>query len=154
LLNTDDLSKEETEYAVKYGDVYCSKDLRGSLDRSLWEDFLIGQYALAGQGRNIAAAFFQQPSVPIDIPMARVLDLGNLSVTLLGSAKKNDQMVAYMKVDYKVDAYKKVFVQDSIVKGAALINNKADVAPLVELVNGQKNIQGLGMGVVDYPGGL
>lgn len=152
LLNTDDLSKEETADFIKYEDVYCVKDLRGQLDRSVWEDFFIGQYALAGQGKNIAQALLKQSVAVIDVPLERSFNLGNLFVTLLGIAKKNDTMVAYVKVDYKVDAYKKIFVQDNIVKGAALVNHPTDVPVLTQLMHEQKDIQSLGLGVIDYRG--
>lgn len=152
LLNTDDLSKEETNDFIRYEDVYCAKDLKTSADRSVWEDFFIGQYALALQGRNIAECFTGQPGVALDVPIERAFNLGNSSVVLLGTAKKNDVMSAYMKVDYKVDAYKKIFVENDIVKGAALINRKEDIAPLLQLMNEKKNIQSLGLGVIDYKG--
>ncbi|MCX5681575.1 MAG: NAD-binding protein [Candidatus Omnitrophica bacterium] len=151
LLNTDDLLKEETDYFIKYEDVYCAKDLKSHLDRSIWEDFFIGRYALGGQGKNIAAAFFKQPNSFIEAPLERSFDLEGLSVALLGSAKRNDHTVAYMKVDYRMDAYKKIFVQEEVVKGAALINHQADAGALVQLINDQKSIKGIGMSVVDYP---
>jgi hypothetical protein len=152
LLNTDDLSVEEASDFIKYEDVYCIKDLKSQLDRSLWEDFFIGQYALAGQGRNIALSLLKQPSVVIEVPFERSFDLGNSSIALLGLAKKADTLVAYMKVDYKVDAYKKIFVQEDVVKGAALVNNKLDIPILAQLMNEQRNIQSLGVGIVDYRG--
>lgn len=154
LLNTEDLSKDETNDFIKYEDVYCAKDLKMSADRSVWEDFFIGQYALGIQGKNIAEGIAGQPAAALEMPVERTFDLGGASIVLLGIAKKNDTMSAYMKVDYKVDAYKKIFVQDDVVKGAALMNRKEDILPLLQLMRDQKNIQGLGFGVIDYKGAI
>lgn len=154
LFSVEDLSKQEAGDFIKYEDIYCAKDLKASADRSVWEDFFIGQYALALQGKNIVQGLSGEPAAALDVPLERVFSLGNSSVVLLGTAKKNDVMSAYMKVDYKVDAYKKIFVENDVVQGAALINRTEDVAPLLQLIREQKNIQGLGFGVIDYKGAI
>ena len=152
LLNTEDLSKEETNDYVKYEDVFCAKDLAHVLDRSLWDDFLIHQYASAVQGQNIAAVVLNQQPAAIPVPVDRSFDLGEISVSLLGVCKKDEQMTAYMKADYKANAYKKIFVQDGVIKGALLLNNKTDVATLTKLIGEQKNIAEIPGSIVDYQG--
>jgi NAD(P)H-nitrite reductase large subunit len=149
LLNTDDLSKEETDYCIKHEDVYCLKDLKKVLDRSLWEDFLINQYALEVQAKNIVATLLHQEPVVIAAPAERCFDLGDISVSLLGACKKEDNMTAYMKVDYKVNAYKKVFIQEGIVKGAALVNAQSDRVSLLNLIIEKVNVKDRGISIID-----
>ncbi len=152
LLNVEDLSKEETDVCIKYEDVYCVKDLKSVLDRGVWEDSLIYQYASAGQGKNIVETMLSQPLTAILPALERSFDIGDLSVSLLGLGKKSDDMTAYIKADYKVNTYKKVFLQDGIVKGAALVNNQKDVAGLLQLITEQRNIKDMGMAIFEGEG--
>jgi len=153
LLNVDDLAKEETTDCVKYEDVYCVKDLTRALDRSLWEDFLIHQHVSSVQAQNIVAMILKQPSATITAPLMRSFDVSDLSMHLLGVCKKDDQATAYMKVDYKINAYKKIFVYEGVIKGAVLINNASDAAALSRLIAEGKNISDITGSIVDYQGG-
>jgi len=152
LLNTDELSKEEIDACVKYEDVYCAKDLGRILDRSLWEESFIHQYASMTQAQNIAAMIFSQSANPMTVPLDRTFDLDDISVHLLGSCKKNEQTTAYMKADYKSNAYKKVFVNDTIIKGAVLVNYPSDASTFSRLIAEGKDIADIQGSIVDHQG--
>ena len=148
LLNTEELSKEETDHCLRYEDVYCAKDLKAVLDRFVWDDALIDQYALTAHAKNIVASFLHREPTAITAPAERSVIIGEESLCLLGSCKKEEAAVAYMKADYAKNMYAKVFVQDGIVKGAALINAPAARDGLLGLIRAKANIADQGIGIL------
>lgn len=152
LFNTEELFHQENDSYTQYEDVYCLKDLLHSLDRSTWEESFVSQYAFAGQAACLVAGILKQPLPTISAPVVRSVQVDDLLISLLGSCKKDDNKVAYMKADYKANLYKKIFIEDGMAKGAALINDKASEAALAKLVQESVAVSNIPGAIVDYQG--
>lgn len=152
LFNTEELFHQENDYYTQYEDVYCAKDLVHFLDRTFWEESFISQYAAAGHAACLVAGLTKQPLLTIPAPAVRSVQVDDLLISLLGSCKKDDNRVAYMKADYKVNLYKKILTEENVVKGAVLINDQASEAAVANLVREAAAISSVSGAIVDYQG--
>lgn len=152
LFNTEELFHQENDCYTQYEDVYCAKDLLRSLDRTVWDELFVSQYALPGQAESLVAGIMKQPLPTISAPIVRSTQVDDLIISLLGRCKKGDDQVAYMKADYKMNVYKKVFVEEGVVKGATLLNAQAGEAALIKLMQDSVAISSIQGSIVDYQG--
>ncbi len=152
LFNTEELFHQENDYYTQYEDVYCAKDLMHFLDKTVWEESFVSRYATSEHAACFVAGLMKQPLLTIPIPAIRSVQVDDLLVSLLGSCKKGDNRVAYLKADYKANLYKKIFIEDNVIKGAVLINDQVGEAAVANLVREAVTISSIPGSIVDYQG--